>query len=351
MSSTRPPLPPEKFTFIDLFAGIGGMRIAFEDAGGRCVFSSEWDRWAQATYEHNFGERPAGDIRSVEVHDVPAHDILVAGFPCQPFSIAGVSKKNALGRPHGFEDETQGTLFYEIERVVRAKKPRAVFLENVRNILSHDNGHTIEVIKRHMIAAGYTFKVVIESARPFVPQSRVRVFMVCFRRGAHFQWDNGAWSVPTAFPTMETVLDDRVPAKYTLSQKLWDYLQGYAAKHRAAKNGFGYGLAERDGIARTLSARYYKDGSEILVPQEGKPPRRLTPNECRKLMGFKDWFEIPLGVSDTQAYKQFGNSVVVPLVHELAKAVVDQLPEAEPRDPDPSARTAEVGTQAALALG
>lgn len=340
----RPALPPEQFTFIDLFAGIGGMRIGFEQAGGRCVFSSEWDKWAQATYERNFGEIPAGDIRGIAGNVIPDHDVLVAGFPCQPFSIAGVSKKNALDRPHGFDDETQGTLFFEIERIVKVKKPRILVLENVRNLIHHDRGRTFQVILRHLLAAGYVTNWQLVSARPFVPQSRVRVFIVAVRGGPKFTFPTDLTGEPAEYPTLADILEPDAPKKYTLSDNLWSYLQRYAAKHRGLGNGFGFGLATPDGIARTLSARYYKDGSEILIPQDGRNPRRLTPRECRELMGFPDWFQV--APSDTQAYKQFGNSVVVPVVQRIAEAVVPYLR----RDSDPPARTPEVGAQASLSL-
>lgn len=320
-------VPERHFTFIDLFAGIGGMRIGFERAGGSCVFSSEWDHWAQVTYEANFGDRPAGDIRKVDERGIPAHDILVAGFPCQPFSIAGVSKKNALDRPHGFADETQGTLFFEIERIIRAKKPRVVVLENVRNLLSHDSGRTFKVILAHLTAAGYATTYDLVDARPFVPQSRTRIFIVGVRGGPPFTFPSALTTLENPYPTLRAVLDERVPAKYTLSDKLWTYLQGYAKKHRELGHGFGYGLVDPDGIARTLSARYYKDGSEVLVPQEGRNPRRLTPTECRRLMGFPDDFRIV--VSDSQAYKQFGNSVVVPVVERIARALVPSIDQPE----------------------
>ncbi|MCL4242946.1 MAG: DNA (cytosine-5-)-methyltransferase [Dehalococcoidia bacterium] len=343
----RPPLPPQKFTFIDLFAGIGGMRIGFEEAGGRSVFSSEWDRWAQATYELNFGEKPRGDIRKVNEHTIPDHDVLVAGFPCQPFSIAGVSKKNALDRPHGFLDETQGTLFFDIERILRAKKPRAVVLENVRNLISHDKGRTFETIRRHLRAAGYLENWQLVSARPFVPQSRTRIFIVALRAGPKFVFPP-TLTHEDRYPVLADVLDTEVPKKYTLTDHLWAYLQRYAEKHRAAGNGFGFGLSSPDGIARTLSARYYKDGSEILIHQEGRNPRRLTPEECRRLMKFPDWFKIE--VSDTQAYKQFGNSVVVPVVQRIAEALVPYLSIPETGVPDPLARDEAVGAQTPLGL-
>lgn len=322
-----PPFPrPENptFKFIDLFAGIGGMRIGFQDAGGECVFSSEWDPWAQRTYAENFGEVPRGDIRKISEDDIPDHDVLVAGFPCQPFSIAGVSKKNALARPHGFQDETQGTLFFQIEKILRARKPRAVVLENVRHLLSHDKGRTFDVIRRRLEGAGYVLSWKLVSAHYFVPQSRVRLFIVGLKGGPGFEFpkfqpQNGRW------PKIQDILEKgTVPERYTISERLWNYLQEYARKHQQKGNGFGFGLVNiPHGIARTLSARYYKDGAEILIPQEGKPPRRLTPQECLRLMGFPEEFKIP--VSDAQAYRQFGNSVVVPVVREIARALVPYL--------------------------
>lgn len=325
------------FSFIDLFAGIGGLRKAMEGAGGRCVFTSEWDRFAQQTYHANFPDnRPiAGDIREVDPEDIPDHDVLVAGFPCQPFSIAGVSKKNALGRAHGFLDETQGTLFFDVLRILMHHRPAAFMLENVKNLKSHDKGKTFEVIRRALTEElGYTLHTQIIDAANFVPQHRERIVMVGFREKTDFSFEelhlpgrqgrgmrdilhpeNGT-EAPEGHFTVGP--DAKVSDKYTLSDKLWTYLQDYAAKHRAKGNGFGFGLVDGDSIARTLSARYYKDGSEILVSRgKGKNPRRLTPRECARLMGFDDSFRIP--VSDTQAYKQFGNSVAVPVFAEVAR--------------------------------
>lgn len=327
----------DAFTFIDLFAGIGGLRKAMESAGGRCVFTSEWDKYAQKTYLANFPDnRPiAGDIRTVEAEDIPAHDVLVAGFPCQPFSIAGVSKKNALGRAHGFDDETQGTLFFDVLRVLMHHRPAAFLLENVKNLKSHDKGRTFDVIRRKLTEElGYTLDTQIIDAGHFVPQHRERIVMVGFREKTGFSFDdlnlpsygarrmrhilhpeNGC-EAPEGHFTVGS--DALVSEKYTLTDKLWAYLQGYAEKHRAKGNGFGFGLVDGDSIARTLSARYYKDGSEILVSRgEGRNPRRLTPRECARLMGWPDDFRIP--VSDTQAYKQFGNSVAVPVFAEVAR--------------------------------
>lgn len=331
------------FTFVDLFAGIGGLRRAMESAGGRCVFTSEWDRFAQQTYLANFPDnRPiAGDIRSVNADDIADHDVLVAGFPCQPFSIAGVSKKNALGRLHGFLDETQGTLFFDVLRILQAHRPAAFLLENVKNLKSHDRGRTFEVIQRKLTEElGYTLHTMIIDAGHFVPQHRERIVMVGFRERTAFSWEdldlpayghrrmrdilhpeNGTEAPEGHFTTGG---DARVSDKYTLTDKLWAYLQEYAKKHKAKGNGFGFGLVGGGDIARTLSARYYKDGSEILVSRgEGRNPRRLTPRECARLMGYGDDFRIP--VSDTQAYKQFGNSVAVPVFAEVARIMVPHV--------------------------
>jgi DNA (cytosine-5)-methyltransferase 1 len=325
------------FTFIDLFAGIGGLRKAMESAGGRCVFTSEWDAFAQKTYHANFSDnRPiAGDIREVDAAAIPEHDVLVAGFPCQPFSIAGVSKKNALGRLHGFQDETQGTLFFDVLRVLMHHRPAAFLLENVKNLKSHDKGRTFEVIRRKLTEElGYTLHTRIIDAANFVPQHRERIVMVGFRENTGFSYDDlvlpgragrGMRDVlhtqdGTETPESHFTVgpDAKVSDKYTLTDKLWQYLQGYAAKHKAAGNGFGFGLVDGDSISRTLSARYYKDGSEILVSRgTSNNPRRLTPRECARLMGYDDSFRIP--VSDTQAYKQFGNSVAVPVFAEVAR--------------------------------
>ena len=331
------------FTFIDLFAGIGGLRRAMESAGGRCIFTSEWDKYAQQTYMANFPDNrlPVGDIREVEAEDIPAHDVLVAGFPCQPFSIAGVSKKNALGRAHGFDDETQGTLFFDVLRILMHHRPAGFMLENVKNLKSHDKGRTFEVIRRKLTEElGYTLETRIIDAGHFVPQHRERIVMVGFREATGFSFDdvhlptygtkrlrhilhpeNGTEQPEGHF----TVGPDAVVSdKYTLTDKLWAYLQGYAAKHKAKGNGFGFGMVDGDSISRTLSARYYKDGSEILVSRgEGNNPRRLTPRECARLMGYPDDFRIR--VSDTQAYKQFGNSVAVPVFAEVAKVMAPHI--------------------------
>jgi DNA (cytosine-5)-methyltransferase 1 len=327
------------FRFIDLFAGIGGLRSAFEDeaVGGRCVFTSEWDKYAQLTYQANHRDnRPIdGDITKIDVDDIPAHDVLLAGFPCQPFSIAGVSKKNALGRAHGFLDETQGTLFFDVARILTAHRPAAFLLENVKNLTSHDKGRTFEVIRRTLTEdLGYQVEFRVINAKHFLPQHRERIVIVGFRQATGFSWED--LSLPRiGEQTMSSILHPEdgseeaeghfttgtealVNEKYTLTDHLWKYLQDYAAKHKAAGNGFGFGLVGPDDTCRTLSARYHKDGSEILIDRGGDtPPRRLTPRECARLMGYPDTFRIP--VSDTQAYKQFGNSVAVPVFREVAR--------------------------------
>lgn len=335
------------FRFIDLFAGIGGMRIAFEKQGGKCVFTSEWDEYARKTYLANFADMDghvfAGDITTVDERDVPDHDILLAGFPCQPFSIAGVSKKNALGRPHGFSDKTQGTLFFDVARIIAEKRPEAFLLENVKNLISHDKGRTfatiIDVLEKDL---GYSVWHKVINGKHFVPQHRERIIIVGFRQPTRFTWDDLVLPPKDRGPKLASILHgkdesqfesqflerrkDRLVVKdnYTLSDKLWAYLHNYALKHKAKGNGFGYGLVTGKDTARTLSARYFKDGSEILVAQGArKNPRRLTPRECARLMGFDDSFRIP--VSDTRAYKQFGNSVVVPVIAEVARIMVPHL--------------------------
>ncbi len=316
-----------QFTFIDLFAGIGGMRIAFEKSGGHCVYSSEWNKYSQQTYFANFGEQPEGDITQVDASAIPNHDILVAGFPCQPFSIAGVSKKNSLGRATGFEDKTQGTLFFDVCRILREKRPKAFMLENVKNLRSHDKGRTYQVILESLKELNYKVFDDILDGQIYVPQHRERILIVGFDQERYGEKIDFKFILEPnkKRPVIKDILEQDVDDKYTLSDKLWTYLQNYAAKHKAAGNGFGYGIAPPDGISRTISARYYKDGSEILIEQEGRNPRRLTPRECARLQGFPDSFRIP--VSDTQAYKQFGNSVVVPLMEKVAELVVKKIEE------------------------
>lgn len=321
------PFPPQaepKFKFIDLFAGIGGLRMAYQNNGGKCVFTSEWDAYSKKTYEANFGEVPFGDITQISEKDIPDHDVLLGGFPCQPFSIAGVSKKNALGREHGFLDKTQGTLFFDIARILEHKKPAVFMLENVKNLVSHDKKKTFKVIIETLTELGYNLHYKILDGQNYVPQHRERIVIVGFKKSIF----KGKETFKFPEPTNETyaikdILESKVDPKYTLSDKLWNYLQEYKKKHKAKGNGFGFGLTDLNGISRTMSARYYKDGAEILIPQKGKNPRRLTPRECARLQGFPDNFIIP--VSDNQAYKQFGNSVVTPLFQAVSANIVKEL--------------------------
>ncbi len=321
------PFPPNnnpQFEFIDLFAGIGGIRLAYQNVGGKCVFTSEWNNFAKKTYEANFGEVPFGDITQIDEASIPDHDVLLAGFPCQPFSIAGVSKKNALGRKHGFLDETQGTLFFDIARIIKHKRPKAFMLENVKNLVSHDKGNTFRVIKNTLTELGYSIHFQVLDSKHFVPQHRERIIIVGFRKDIYNEKENFSFPMLTESKAqIKNILEKEPDSKYTLSDKLWTYLQNYAEKHKAKGNGFGFGLTDLNGISRTISARYYKDGSEILIPQEGINPRRLTPRECARLQGFPDEFIIP--VSDNQAYRQFGNSVTVPLIQAVAKQLVKSL--------------------------
>ena len=351
--------PAAKFRFIDLFAGIGGLRIGFEGIGGRCVFTSEWDRWSEKTYEANFpdGEDDhvmAGDIRpyGADPSLMPEFDVLLAGFPCQPFSLAGVSKKNSLGRAHGFDDVKQGNLFFDIERIIRHHRPAAFLLENVKHLQRHDKGRTFEVIRRTLedeLDYAIDFRVV--SSDPWVPQKRERIFIAGFRKDVGFSFRDFDRMIPdkSKWPRLGDILQshNEVDAKYTLTPHLWQYLQDYRAKHEAAGNGFGFSLFGPEGVTRTLSARYHKDGSEILIAQKGTRPRRLTPTECARLMGFerggREWL-IP--VSDTQAYRQFGNAVVVPVIEAIASymepAIMRMLGKGHVQ-PEPERMVEEVG--------
>lgn len=337
-------LNPPQFTYIDLFAGIGGFRKAFDSIGGKCVFTSEWDKACRTTYQANFNiDHPIeGDIREFtknaeSLSKIPKHDVLVAGFPCQPFSIAGVSKKNALGRAHGFRCETQGTLFFDLAQIIDFHKPSVFLLENVKNLTSHDGGKTFRVIRKTLEKElNYKINYHIIDAQNWVPQHRERIFIVGFRDQNNFNFDGLEIPELSEKPRLKSILhkidgsepdeppymqDGIVGSKYTLTENLWNYLKAYKEKHQTAGNGFGFGLFGPDDVARTLSARYYKDGSEILIKQQRKRPRRLTPRECARLMGFDKQgeanFKIP--VSDTQAYRQFGNSVAVPVVEAVAK--------------------------------
>ncbi len=357
-----------EFDFVDLFAGIGGIRRGFEEIGGRCVFTSEWNEPAVRTYKaNNYADPDAhtfnSDICEVtlskrdgvtqkqvnqNIHKmIPDHDVLLAGFPCQPFSIAGVSKKKALGRKHGFEDKTQGTLFFDVAQILDVKRPAAFLLENVKNLKSHDKGRTFKIIMETLEELGYWVADVdvndstdpkVIDGQHFVPQHRERIVLVGFRRDLNIHEGFTLTDIKKVFPKKKPklgdILDDSIDDKYILTPKLWEYLFNYSIKHKAKGNGFGYGLVKKNDVTRTLSARYYKDGSEILIDRGydhekdlhdpinmKNRPRRLTPRECARLMGYdkptENDFRIP--VSDTQAYKQFGNSVVVPVFAAVAK--------------------------------
>ena len=344
------------FTFVDLFAGIGGLRQGFEAIGGECIFSSEWNRFCQTTYEANYGNGHvfAGDITKIETHEVPAHDVLLAGFPCQPFSLAGVSKKNALNQPHGFRCETQGTLFFDVARILADSRPSFFLLENVKNLVNHDRGRTFRVILDTLEKElDYRVHVRVLNARSWVPQHRERIFIAGFLDDSGFSFDRMEPPDPSAGPRLKSILHPedgsedpesgyteghlaKVHPRYTLSDHLWEYLQAYAEKHRRKGNGFGFGLFGPDDVARTLSARYFKDGSEILIRQSGnRCPRRLTPRECARLMGFdrpgREPFQIP--VSDTQAYRQFGNAVVVPVAEAVSRHMESCIKAACARSP------------------
>lgn len=321
------------FRFIDLFAGIGGLRVGFDSIGGHCVFTSERDKYARLTYQANFRDNHelGADIEpySADPDRIPEFDVLLAGFPCQPFSIAGVSKKNSLGRPHGFLDDTQGTLFFDTAKIIKHHQPTAFVLENVKNLERHDKGKTFKTIMNVLEnELDYKVQARVISSHPWVPQKRERIFIVGFKEATAFDFEK--LKLPETSPTLGSILEPHtsVDPKYTLTPRLWEYLQDYKAKHEAKGNGFGFGLCGPDDVARTLSARYHKDGSEILIDQPGPRPRRLTPQECARLMGFehgdRKWV-IPKEVSDTQAYRQFGNAVVVPVVEFIAQAMKPYL--------------------------
>lgn len=328
------------FRFIDLFAGIGGFRCGMTAVGGECVFTSEWDRFALNTYKKWYGgdHLYEGDIRSEDRPVIPAHDVLCAGFPCQPFSLAGVSKKNSLGRAHGFKDATQGNLFFSILEIVDAVRPPVLFLENVKNLRSHDGGNTWSRITREIRKREYAIFDKIIDAREWVPQHRERIFIVCFderrfgpKEAINFKFPEKRNNRPL---TLSKILQKSVDKKYMLSDKLFTYLQDYRDKHARLGNGFGYSEFGGGDVARTLSARYHKDGSEILIRHKGfRNPRRLTPHEAKSLMGFEDRFAslfghkggFPICVSDTQAYRQFGNAVVPLVVEAIAAEIVPLL--------------------------
>jgi DNA (cytosine-5)-methyltransferase 1 len=317
------PFPPVKnptFTFIDLFAGIGGFRIAMQEQGGKCVFSSEWDPYAKRTYEANFGEVPYGDIRKIDEKDIPAHDVLCAGFPCQPFSLAGVSARNSLNTAHGFACETQGTLFFDIVRIIKERRPKIAFLENVRNLVGHDGGKTFSVIRNTIESLGYSFSYKLIDSSPLVPQKRVRCYMVCIRD------DESTFSFPSIEGpplALRTILEKKVDDSYTISTKLWQGHQRRTQANLARGTGFTAFCADIDKPSKTIVARYGKDGKECLIPQRNKNPRMLTPRECARLQGFPEDYVI--AVAKTAAYRQFGNSVAVPVIRELAKEIVSKL--------------------------
>lgn len=317
------PINPQ-FTFIDLFAGMGGFRIAMQEQGGKCVFSSEWNKYAQKTYFANFGEMPFGDITkdSTKSYIPKKFDVLCAGFPCQPFSIAGVSKKKSLGRETGFKDKTQGTLFFDVADIISRHRPKAFYLENVKNLTSHDRGKTFRIIKETLEELNYSLHYQVMDGQAYVPQHRERIMIVGFDRKRFHGKEQFAFpEQQQSSKAIKDILDPYVDPKYTLSDHLWEYLQAYAEKHKAKGNGFGYGLVDINGISRTLSARYYKDGSEILIPQsDGRNPRKLSPRECARLMGYPDIYRLDQ-VSDVQAYRQCGNSVVVPLITAVSKQI------------------------------
>ncbi len=336
-----PPLNP-KFTFIDIFAGIGGIRMAFQNAGGKCIFSCEWNSFAQKTYYENFGEYPFGDIKQFTDMDkvsdaelfklIPDHDVLCAGFPCQPFSIAGVSKKNSLGRAHGFDDPTQGTLFFDLKRIIKVKRPKAFMLENVKHLLNHDGGRTFAVIAKTLDSLGYIWTYKIVDASNWLPQNRKRIFIVGFRPDLNLSQSDII--IPEApdknyrYPDLSTIIEKDVESNYTLGPGTWATLERHKKHHAESGNGFGYGLIPfpipENTITRTISARYYKDGAEILIFQKGKRPRRLTIREAKQLQGLdRDRFIFP--VSDSQAYKQIGNSVAVPAIEATAKEIAKIL--------------------------
>ena len=317
-----------KFTFIDLFAGMGGFRLAMQAQGGKCVFSSEWNPFAQKTYLANFGEMPFGDITKEEVKKyIPTQfDVLCAGFPCQPFSIAGISKKKSLGRETGFRDKTQGTLFFDVADILSRHRPKAFFLENVKNLVSHDKGNTFKIIQATLEELEYSIHYKVMDGKAYVPQHRERIMIVGFDKKRYYGEEKFEFPEATApIKKIKDILEDYPDDKYTLSDKLWAYLQNYAKKHKEKGNGFGFGLVDLNGISRTLSARYYKDGSEILIPQgPSKNPRRLTPRECARLMGYPDNYIINK-VSDVQAYRQCGNSVVVPLITAVSEQIIKTM--------------------------
>ena len=334
------PKSNKHYRFIDVFAGIGGFRFGFEPKGGLCVWSCEINSHSRKTYCHNHDEKEEDifpDVRDATPSDVPDHDILIAGFACQPFSIAGVSKYNSMQIPHGFADETRGTLFFHIVRLLATHRPKAFLLENVPHLVNHDRGNTFATVQNLLAdELGYHISHRVLDARPYVPQNRRRIFIAGHQEKDH----PGMYDVQIADEeTAPNLVDIIHPAdgsenpehpytvgpnaepdqRYTLGDGTWNTLLRHRAKHENEGNGFGYSIADLSGPARTLTARYGKDGQEILIFQEGKNPRKLTPRECSRLMGMP---HLVIPVSDTQAYRQLGNSVVPPLVEAIAEQVM-----------------------------
>ncbi len=313
---------PNKLNAIDLFAGVGGIRLGFEKIFKdkiNFVFSSEIDKYAQQTYYANFKELPKGDITEISESDIPKHDIILAGFPCQAFSIAGHRK--------GFED-TRGTLFFDVARIAAYHKPKIIFLENVKGFKNHDKGNTYKVVKETLENLGYKVFADILNAKHFgVPQNRERIYIIAFLENSfsdNIQIDFDTLKEQKIISKVGNILDENVDEKYTISDKLWAGHQRRKVEHKKKGNGFGYSLFNHESeYTSTISARYYKDGSEVLIHQDNKNPRKLTPREAGRLQGFPDDFVIP--VSDTQAYKQFGNSVAVPVIEHLAKEILEEL--------------------------
>lgn len=305
------------FKFIDLFAGTGGIRIPFDELGGESVMASEWDKFSQLTYAANFDEVPLGDITQILEDEVPPFNLVMGGFPCQPFSNAGLKK--------GFDD-TRGTLFFDIARLIKKHKPEVLFLENVKGFKSHDKGRTFETIQNVLDELGYNVATKVLNAKDFgVPQNRERIYIIGLRR--EIFGDSTFFEFPEAPKTstrLGDILEKNVPEKYTISDRLWEGHQRRKREHKEKGNGFGYSLFNEDSIyTSTISARYYKDGSEILIEQVGKNPRKLTPREAARLQGYPDSFKIV--VSDVQAYKQFGNAVAVPVIRALANQLAPYL--------------------------
>lgn len=308
-----------KFTFSDICAGIGGMRMAFENLGGKCIFTSEWDKFCQETYRENFGETPHGDITKIPINDIPKHDIMLAGFPCQPFSKSGFATRKFLNKKDGFADENQGKIFFRIAKIISEKKPKAVFLENVPRLVKMNRGRTFDAILNELRNLGYDCKWKVISAETVVPQRRERLYIVATKKGIDFVFPE----IPDLKPQLRQIFEKKINKKYILSDNTWNWLQNHAKKHSSKGNGFGFRMADPKKTACTLSARYGKDGSEILIPRRNSNPRKLSPRECARLMGFPDNFVIP--VSDTQSYKQFGNSVVVPIIFLIGARIIEKM--------------------------